>query len=249
MYPNVPYGNNALTSRAIDIKIRLSWPHCLDCTYRLPFHFGLFPQNQPSPLWLASSLRPSSPSADTPFALAAMNQLNQQHLPYPIAGPNSPPEPGSSLRVPQEPVSEALTSISPGGGSPSSTGQDPLVAFYRHLQVQIDALTTLPEAERREKARLHAASRANDVRQLLDRRSVLAKMRPHMLPDAFAKHLADLQIAIKASYSDYVAHLCLTFRFNDLPMELLTEIFRFVIWPSTWFEADLKTAIDRKSVV
>jgi hypothetical protein len=64
-----------------------------------------------------------------------------------------------------------------------------------------------------------------------------------MRPEAYAKHIADLQIATNACYSDYFAHLCVTFRFNDLPMELLTEIFRFVIWPLTPFEADLKAAV------
>lgn len=175
-----------------------------------------------------------------------MYQLNQQHPPDNTATPNySPLQPGSSLRVPQEPVSEASTSLSPGVVSPSSppSEQDPLAAFYRNLQARIDALNTLPEAERREKARLQAASRANDVCQLLDRKALLAKMRPYMRPDAYAKHIADLKFATKASYSDYFAHLCLTFRFNDLPMELLTEIFRFIIWPSSPFEADLKVAI------
>jgi len=232
MYPNVPYGNNALTSRAMDIKTKRS-------------DFGGL-SFQSIDFMADQRLRRSSPSVDASSFLAAMYQLNQQHPPDHVATPNySPLEPGPSLRVPQEPVSEASTPLTSGPVSPSSPSseRDPLVAFHRNLQVRIDALNMLPEAERREKARLQAASRANDVCQLLDRKASLVKMRPYMRPDAYAKHIADLQLATKASYCDYFAHFCLTFRFNDLPMELLTEIFRFIIWPLSPFEADLRVAI------
>ena len=157
------------------------------------------------------------------------HQRNPQHLPCCIASHSNSASPSLSTA----PTSFPFDTVS----SPSAWGgQDPL--FYRNPEAQIDALIALPEAERREKARVLAASRAQRVCQLRDLTSTFHRMRPHLRSEACAKHVADLA---KASYTDYLLHLCVTFRFNELPTELLTEIFHYAIF-LTPYDVDLKAA-------
>ena len=170
-----------------------------------------------------------------------MNELNQQHPPNqgnrlvyrPLIPRPSLPQPVAS--------SSASTEVTP---APSPVnGQHTQNASNQCLHMQLTALLALPEAERRERNRLLTASRANHYRHVLERRDNLIRMRVMVRPEVWAAHMRQFEIALGTLHMEYCAVFCLTFRINDLPVELLTEIFRLVVWPLTNVETDVKAVV------
>ena len=162
---------------------------------------------------------PTSPPFDESLShTSSPEQQRNQHLSQYIVSDSNNPPPSPSA---------AATSDT---ASPKSTWTERSEQlFYRNLEGQINALIALPEAERRKKARVLTATTAERVCQLRDQASRLRRMRPDLKSksQAYDKQVAGLRSAEKACYTAYIRHLCLTFRFNELPMEVLTEIFRY----------------------
>lgn len=174
--------------------------------------------------------------------LMAMNQLNQRHPPDRVARPsyqtllpNSPvPPTPQTFGMTTSPISPDVTAVMP---QESVT----LPIFQPHFQAQIAALRAMPDAERREKNRLLTCAKSNEFHQLLHQKEALVKVRQSFGPEAFVKHYADLQVAMKVTYAIYVSHFCLTFRINDLPVEILTAIFRLTV--NEEGDSDVRAAI------
>lgn len=164
--------------------------------------------------------------------LMAMSQLNQQHPPDRVARPSYQAIPPNSP-VPPMPQTPEMTTppTSPGVTALMPQGSVTLPTFETHFQAQIAALLAMPDAERREKNLVLTRAKVNELDRLRHQRDGLIKMRPSFRPEAFAKHYADLQVAGRVTHAIYIVHFCLTFRINDLPMELLMKIFRLVVSP------------------
>lgn len=183
----------------------------------------------------------SGSSTDAASFLSAMNELNQQHPPNPgnrlvyrpLIPPLSLPQPVASTSA----STETTPAPSPVDGQRARNTPNP--CFHMH----VTALLALPEAERREKNRHLTASRANHFRHVLERRDNLIKMRVMMRPEVWAAQMGQFEVALRTLRMEYCTVFCLTFRINDLPVELLTEIFRLVVWPLSNVETDVRAVV------
>lgn len=182
----------------------------------------------------------SSSSTDPSSFLLAMNQLNQQHPPNQEIRLYSPLMPSPSF--PQPVSTKASTPSSPGPSSPVDV-QRARTASNQLFQRQLFALLAMSETERREKNRLLTAYKASCYRRILEERSALIKARAMIRPEVWLAQIGKFEAALRTLRMEYCIVFCLTFRINDLPVELLTEIFRRTVWPSINVEVDARAAI------